>query len=396
MAELEGVNISRLQGGLGRTNASTDNHVAYILAIPSAEAAVIAAVNNSGKGVVVASVYDAEQLGINASLDANNSVNIYEQIKEFFRLAPEGKLYLFNKIAEADFKAFIHGNPDIKGYGLHIDFTADPAPVLSDVIAAQQTIIDALATENRLLDFCVIGADNLATYTQDLFALQAPQVSVLAACMKSDGNTAMGSLLGMLAVRQVNENLGSVDIQNKPREKRGNISYPLTDTNSGQWLTSYLTDGQEVRLIDKSVLTGLIGKGYIAASSYQGFAGQYFTDSTTCIERASDYGNIENNRVWNKAARAIRESLLPYVKGVVKKDPTTGYIAATTAMRWQTVAEKALQTMQNNDEISGYEVFINREQVVNATNPVQIRAMVVMDGIVHKFDVSLGLTNSIN
>lgn len=396
MAELAGVNINRLQGGLGRTNVSTDNHIAYVIGIPVAESAVATAINNSGKGVVVTSVYEVEQLGINASFDANNDVDIHRQISEFFRLAPEATLYLFDKATETNLKGFINANKEIKGYGLHIKFSGETPPTLTTVISTQQNIVNALASENRLIDFVVIGADGLATYTQDLFALTAPQVSVLVACEKVNGVTAVGSLLGMIAVRQVNENVGSVDIQNKPREKRGSISYPLTDANLGVWLDAYLSNGTSVSISEKSVLTAIQTKGYILAASYEGFAGVYFDNSSTCIERASDYSQIENNRVWNKAARAIRMALLPKVKGVVKKDPTTGFIATTTAKQWQSSAESALNTLQVNDEISGFEVSIDHKQVVNSTSPVQVKALVVMDGIVHEFEVSLGLTNSIN
>lgn len=396
MAELSGVHINRLQGGLGRTNASTDNHIGYIIDVPVAETAVTTAINNGGKGVVITSLYEAEQLGINAAFDANNNVKVHNQITEFFRLAPEATLYLFNKVVEADLKGFINANKEIKGYGVHVDFSAETPPNITTSISTHQNLINALATENRLLDFVIIGADGLSTYTEDLFALNAPQVSVLVACKDADGITAVGSFLGMLAVRQVNENVGSVDIQNKPREKRGSISYPLTDVNLGIWLDAYLSNGTSITLTDKSAMTAMQTKGYILAASYEGFAGFYFDNSSTCIERASDYSQIENNRVWNKAARAIRMALLPKVKGVVKKDPTTGFIAPTTAKGWQAVAENALNTLQTNDEISGYEVLIDHKQVVNSSSPVQVKALVVMDGIVHEFEVSLGLTNSIN
>ncbi len=52
--------------------------------------------------------------------------------------------------------------------------------------------------------------------------------------------------------------------------------------------------------------------------------------------------------------------------------------------------------MVANDEISGFNVYINPQQVVNSTQAVKIKASVVMDGIVHEFEVALGLTNSIN
>src|SRR5690554_2126992 len=96
MAQLEGVHIEKLQGGLQRLAEGTDNHVAYMIELPAGD--VKTAINNNGKGVVLNSVFDAEQLGINESFDANNSLNLYDQIVEFFRLAPDAALYLFDTI----------------------------------------------------------------------------------------------------------------------------------------------------------------------------------------------------------------------------------------------------------------------------------------------------------
>ena len=200
----------------------------------------------------------------------------------------------------------------------------------------------------------------------------------------------------MLAVRKVNENAGSVDIQNKPLEKRGSSDYTLTDKNKGLWVNPKLTGGATISSLTKAQLTDLENKGYIYAASYEGYPGAFFTNSKTCISQASDYCFIENNRVWNKAARTLRIALLPEVKGVVKKNPTTGFIKSTTISRWTGIGNKALEQMVTNDEISGFDIYINPQQVVNSTQPVKIKASVVMDGIVHEFEVALGLTNSIN
>ncbi|MGH2624856.1 MAG: DUF2586 family protein, partial [Sphingobacterium sp.] len=199
----------------------------------------------------------------------------------------------------------------------------------------------------------------------------------------------------MIAVRQVNENLASVNIQNKPVAARGARDYTLTDPNKSLWLQAYLTDGTLVSSLTAAEFTDLDNKGYIAAASYQGYPGVFFTGSHTAIDSASDFAYIENNRVWNKAARIVRAVLIPEVKGVVKKDPVTGFIRSTTASRWTALVNKALEQMIIKDEISGFEVIIDHKQVVNSTEPVRVRAMVVADGIVHEFEIALGLTNSI-
>lgn len=391
---MKGVNVQKLQGGLGRTNGNKDNHVALICSdIPVGDIAT--AVNNNGKGVVLKSPYDAEVLGINESFDANEEIKVYSAIVEFFRLAPEGTLYLFNLNGAQYLKAFLNSNKEIKGYGLNVDFAA-LAPNLVSQVAAHQNIVDEFAAENRLIDFVVIGMNRLNDFNTNLSGLNAANVSVCVACEDDTGTVSIGSVLGMIAIRKVNENMASVDIQQKPRLKRGTIDYTLTDSTLGKWQSAFLSDGREISTVTNSELRdNIIANGYIVVAGYEGYAGMFFENSYTCIDRASDFAFIENNRTWNKAARLVRTTLLPKVKGVVKKNPSTGFIASTTVSYWKQLLNKALETMVVADEISGYEVDIDPEQIVNSTSPVTVKVSVVADGIVHEFDVAIGLTNSI-
>ncbi|GLB51707.1 hypothetical protein NBRC110019_07460 [Neptunitalea chrysea] len=393
MAKLDGVNIEKLQGGLQRLANGTDNHVGLIVIGMPADA-VATAVNNGGKGVAITAVYDAEQLGINESYDANNSLTLHQDITEFFRLAPEATLYLFNSDVVADIQAFISQNKEVKGYGIYMTYDSE-TPNLVTTINGQQTIINGFAAQNRLLDFALIGANGLDDYTEDLRALDAPNTSVLVGCAANDGITALGAALGMLAVRGVYENLGSVDIESKPLAYRGNESYPLTDDTEAVWLNAYLSDGNDIETVDNAVLQSIITNGYIAIAAYQEYPGYFIENSYTCVDEESDFAFIENNRVWNKAARIIRTTLLPRVKGVVKKDPQTGYIAATTAAYWKTLIDTKLDQMVANGEISGYETAIDNKQIVNSTAPVTVKVSIVANGIVHEFEVAVGLTNNI-
>ena len=394
MAELAGVKIEKLQGGLGRKNPSTDSHVALIIKA-TGNAALDAIISNAGKGLILTSLSQAESLGLTLSASANGASPFYEHISEFFRLAPEGTLYLFNNKTVANLLAFIKENKEIKGFGIVDDFGA--ATQEATIAQYQSGIINVLATENRLIDFGIIGWNNFnVANVSDLTELDAPQISVLVVGSGTSNFAAVGAFLGMLAVGKVNENAGSVDIQNKPLEKRGSSDYTLTDKNKGLWVNPKLTGGATISSLTKAQLTDLENKGYIYAASYEGYPGAFFTNSKTCISQASDYCFIENNRVWNKAARTLRIALLPEVKGVVKKNPTTGFIKSTTISRWTGIGNKALEQMVTNDEISGFDIYINPQQVVNSTQPVKIKASVVMDGIVHEFEVALGLTNSIN
>ena len=393
MGRLSGVITEKLQGGLNRLAIGTDNHLALICDfIPVGEIAT--AVNNSGKGIVLRSLYEAEVLGINASFDANNGCKLYEDIAEFFDFAPSATLYLFNKTVKADLKIFINHNKEIKGYGFAVDYNEE-TPNLVTTINAQQMIIDEFAVENRLIDFAIVGINNLPNFTQDLFTLDAPNVSLCAACSDDSGIIRVGSALGMLAARKINENLGSVNIENKPLAKRGTQDFPLTNDKKGTWLEAFLPNGDAVDSIEKTALNAILAKGYIIAAGYEGYAGFFFVNSYTCIARESDFAFIENNRTWNKAARIIRTTLLPEVKGRVKKDPETGFIASTTVGRWMSLVNKAVEKMVIDDEISGFEIFINEKQIVTDTAPAKVQATIVMDGIVHEFELAVGLTNNI-
>ena len=390
MGALVGVKIEKLQNGLNRKSPTTDGHIGMILAI-TAEA-LIPVVNNTGKGLVLTSLSQAEGLGLTESACVNAGDNWYEQISEFFRLAPDGTLYIFNSNVVANVTAWLKSNTEIKGFVI-----TSTTATLDATAIAMQLLVNNLALENRLIDYVIIGVEGYTTaFAFNPSERSEPAVSILVAASSGSSYPAVGAYAGMISVRMVNENVGSVDILKKPLHKRVTADYSLTDSILELWTEPKLTGGELISALTGNQLKLMDTQGIIFASTYEGYPGAFFSNSKTCISASSDYCFIENNRVWNKAARAIRMSLLPEVKGVVKKDPSTGFIKSTTVSRWTGIANKALEQMVIDDEISGFEVYINPSQIVNSTAPVKVTSKVVMDGIVHEFEVALGLTNSIN
>ncbi|UGU15211.1 DUF2586 domain-containing protein [Sinomicrobium kalidii] len=410
MAQLSGVIINRLEGGLGRRTANTDGVFALVSAMP------LASLNlEAHTAIKLIQVKDAEALGITPAYDANNGVLVHHQLSELFRLAPDVIVYLVGtEVGQTvsgvieDILPTIRRNKDIKGLGfIGFDDTLDTLPAALEGI--QASLVDELAAENRYIDLVLLegkgGAEAIdPTNIPSLRELAAPQCSVviaqdpeIAAIDEAYGNyAAVGAALGMLAVRRVNENLGSVNIQSKPRNRKGEQDYTLTDSAQNLWLSTALSDGTPTESLTKTDLKALNDKGYIYTASYEGYAGVFFSNSPTATTPDSDYAYIENNRVWNKAARLIRTTLIPEVRGVVKKDPQTGFIRSTTVSRWTGLLNAALERMEADDEISGFEVYIDPEQVVNDEAPVQVKAKIVADGIVHEFEIDLGLTNDIS
>lgn len=411
MAQLTGVSINKLEGGLGRRSDNTDSVFCLVSCMESESLNIK---NNSA--VKLLQLSDAEALGIDPGFDDQESILVHHHLSEIFRLAPDATVYLIAvkpgdptplkvKDCITDILPAIRANKEIKGIGF-IGFADTLTSIPTDIEDVETNLVAALANENRFVDFVLIEGKSSGTISvnglADLRTKNAAHCSVVIAQDPYiveigegayDNYAAVGSAMGMLAVRKINENIGSVNIKSKPRQKRGQADYPLT---SGKlWVKASLTDKTDIESLSKLDLTSLNDKGYIYAASYEGYAGVYFQNSPTATAKTSDFAYIENNRTWNKAARIIRQALIPVVKGTVKKDPQTGFIKGTTISYWEGLVNKALENMMADDEISGFDFYINPKQLVNDESPVTGKAQIVADGIVHEFEIDLGLTNNI-
>ena len=406
----KGVKINKQNGGLGRRNASTDAVMALVVGMPTTGTTV-----QLNKAYKLLQVSDAEALGVNASFDANNGLLAHNEVNDFFTYCPDGTLFLIPTTAgleasallqEAALKATIRSEKDIKSIGV-IGATSTVSTLINEVETVQ-AVVNAFALENNYIDAVILegkASDAALTISNypDLRAEKAPNVSVsiaqdLAVASLDAAyakNASVGAVLGMLAVRQVNENLGSVDILNKPDGSKGNEDYPLTVLGTDRFAAAALSDGTPFDNLTPPEVKELTSKGYIFAGAFNGYGGIFFNGSPTCVEKASDYAYIENNRVWNKAARLIRITLIPKVKGVVKKDPTTGFIKATTISAWQGLLNKAMETMVIDNEISGFDFYINPQQTLTEDSPLKIEGNIVIDSIVFEFEFDLGLTDKL-
>ena len=75
MAQLTGVSVNRLEGGLGRKPTTTDNVVALVACMPvqGTELAY-------GRAEKLLQLRDAQRLGVNANFDAAHSVLIHHHL----------------------------------------------------------------------------------------------------------------------------------------------------------------------------------------------------------------------------------------------------------------------------------------------------------------------------
>lgn len=406
MGQFDGVTVNQLNGGLDRRTPTNDG--TSLLVIENAPAATGLVVNTVQKLLALS---NAEALGVTAAFDDANSILAHYHIDEFFRLSPNEALYIVladNTFTDADLTAIIRANTDIKLVGI---VRNDKTPIVdfSAYLGGYQNIADTLKAEHILIDSFLIegnvydAATAVGSYP-DLRAESAPAVSVVisqdpvirALKVAYEGFTSIGTALGALSVRRVNENLGSVDVENKPNYAKGQRTYPITNAGRNRFTGAVLQNGVDVNTLTATEKEALTAKGYIFAGSYVGLAGLYFSSSPTCTLASSDYAFIENNRIWNKAARGMRQALLPRVKSNVLKDPETGNIRATEAKELELIGQRPLTQMEADEEISGSKVYIDPAQQVDNNTPLKAKAQVVANGILHDIEIDLGLTNKVD
>lgn len=396
----DGVIINKGQGGLNRSETSTDAVMALV-------AFVNDPLTNAPEEVIeLTSVLAAEALGFDAAYDANKAILLHYHIAEFFRLAPNGTLKLIvTEIAtakaffeSATAKALIRANTDIKRIGFVYNADGFALDMVTEINACQLFInelfldkiyLNGIYLEARNVSKAAISRRTLTAGKVSLVIAQDPAIASLDAAYAH--YAAVGSILGMRAARKVNENLGSVDIITKPNERKGEQTYPLTDSLRGLWLSAALSDGTLVSSLTNVEKNTLTANGYIYAGSFQGFAGVYLNGEPTCIAISSDYSTGENNGVWDKAALGIRNALLPKVRGWFQRNPTTGKLKDTAITDLENIGKKPLQAMLVAAEISGFDLVIPAGQNPNDQTPLLVKTTVTLGAIIHTFEVDLSL-----
>jgi hypothetical protein len=403
-----GININRLTGGLNRKNPTEDG--VCVLVIGGAVAATDLALKTA---VEFLSIENAEAVGITPSFDDTNSILAHHHIDEFFRVSPNGNLFVVlddDTLTTAELTAIVKANATIKNIGFvrNAEKVTVPPLDMAVLVAGYQTMVSELRAENRNISNVLVegGEFTLATLISayvDARTYDSGNVSVVISqdpiirALKSEYETyaSVGTALGGISVRGVHENLGSVDIEKKPSAYKGNANYQLTDVARKRWLSAVLQDGKAISDLSPADIKALNDKGYIFVGNYNGYDGFYFNDSHTCIEKASDYSRIENNRVWDKGADLARKALLPRVKSNLLKDPVTGFIRENEATELEVIATNAINQMLSAGEISGHAVYVNPEQDISNDTPLNVKGQLVFNNIIHEMSFDLGLTNKL-
>ena len=156
-----------------------------------------------------------------------------------------------------------------------------------------------------------------------------------------------------------------------------------------------LSDGTEVRNIDKAWLEKLDAARFLFLTPIVGVSGSYWNDSHNMDAAISDYNAIELVRTMDKACRGIRTYLTPELGGNVYIEASTGKLQSYTVAHLETTANKALEDMEKAGELSGYQASVDPEQDVLATSTVEVVIKNVPVGVFRKIKVKIGYVKSL-
>lgn len=275
-----------------------------------------------------------------------------------------------------------------------IDLSTENAPI-SIVVCPNSAVVTTMEGTSKQIDLSKIPDCHIGARYVTVLLSQGLDTDVTAMQFANPNHTPVGTVgacLGCIAAAYVHESFAWVN-------KFNLIGYfPDIEMGFGDVTEAdgKLTSTLKYSSLNKVQLDTLDDKGYVFLCKYSGLeSGVFFSKDQTCANSNSDYRTIARNRTIHKSRRAVRNALLPYVNSPLKVDPSTGYLSAAKITTFQNIVADVLTTMQNNEEISGFSVTIDKNQNVLKTDTLIIKYSLVPIGVATKIDVveGLALTN---
>lgn len=425
MASLKGVNIVR--GALGPNTLGNADSICGLLATGVA----VAADNTKGilgialgQTVELHSAREAEAYGIDQTYDTDNRVRVYRHISEFFRMAGDGStlfLMLYTG-TPTDALGDTYGKKmiaDAQGSirVLAVAYTPAQAGAAVDgldgdvraAITVAQTFYEWTYETFRPCQIVLEGRDFSAqngTGALDLRGLEDLNQNVISAykvslCIGQDYNYAhgldavgkkmadVGTLLGSIASKKVNENIAEVATGN------------LTNVMKGLWTKAALSNHETIADWDNE-LEKLDDKGYIFAISYAGYPGLYWNNDHTCTPIIKDSDGFFNEysisygRTHDKAVRDLRTKLLPSVKSTQPVDASTGLLPKAIVTYFEKLGDEVFDSMAGKGLISNGKTTVDGESnLLVSPRVLKVQFVIVPTGQIDEIKGTINLKTSI-
>ena len=308
-----------------------------------------------------------------------NQLGVWTEQSLWKQTDPEAETYSIDLVTDLQSKAASLADENAP---LSILLCANSAVIATDEESVKKVELGKIPT-------CVINARFVSVLLGQGLDADVSAMQLANQNLTPTGN--IGAALGCIASASVQESFAWVNKFNLigyfPDIEMGFGDVTL---NSESKLTSTL----KYSSLNKIQLDDLDDKGYIFLCKYSGLeSGVFFSKDQTCSN--GDYRTVARNRTIHKSRRAVRNALLPYVNSPLKVDPSTGYLSSAKITMFQNIVSDILTTMQNNEEISGFSVTIDKNQNVLKNDTLIIKYSLVPVGVASRIEVveGLALTN---
>ena len=308
-----------------------------------------------------------------------NQLGVWTEQSLWKQTDPEAETYSIDLVTDLQSKAASLADENAP---LSILLCANSAVIATDEESVKKVELGKIPT-------CVINARFVSVLLGQGLDADVSAMQLANQNLTPIGN--IGAALGCIASASVQESFAWVNKFNLigyfPDIEMGFGDVTL---NSESKLTSTL----KYSSLNKIQLDDLDDKGYIFLCKYSGLeSGVFFSKDQTCSN--GDYRTVARNRTIHKSRRAVRNALLPYVNSPLKVDPSTGYLSSAKITMFQNLVSDILTTMQNNEEISGFSVTIDKNQNVLKNDTLIIKYSLVPVGVASRIEVveGLALTN---
>ena len=308
-----------------------------------------------------------------------NQLGVWTEQSLWKQTDPEAETYSIDLVTDLQSKAASLADENAP---LSILLCANSAVIATDEESVKKVELGKIPT-------CVINARFVSVLLGQGLDADVSAMQLANQNLTPIGN--IGAALGCIASASVQESFAWVNKFNLigyfPDIEMGFGDVTL---NSESKLTSTL----KYSSLNKIQLDDLDDKGYIFLCKYSGLeSGVFFSKDQTCSN--GDYRTVARNRTIHKSRRAVRNALLPYVNSPLKVDPSTGYLSSAKITMFQNIVSDILTTMQNNEEISGFSVTIDKNQNILKNDTLIIKYSLVPVGVASRIEVveGLALTN---
>lgn len=426
-----GPQIIKGDGALGARAASDDNILGLVISAPlptlgggggSDSTADDDYYTTYGTSVKLIQASDADALGLDASYDANKSVLVRYHIDEFFRLNPQGTLWLMlvaqtvtlaqmcDKVNAYVQKLVSDSDKKVKTIGVVRNPANGYTPTITDgidvdvtnAVVKAQALVDAWRVNNIFVDMIVIEGRSMSLTASQWINLRSLLCANIHVCALQDndianldaafaGHAAVGTVLGGIGVRRVEEDLGSVNAENNPDS--GAANFPINNAADGLWINPGISSGKLMKDMTAPEVALLKTNGFVFADSYPEYPGVYFSGSPACTDLSSDYAYGVNTRVWNKGARKAVFKLTPKFNSKVQL--IGGKIKATTIFSWESDVNNSndgLGSLVSDGYCTKAKTSIDPNQDVFGTSKVVVKMSITPYGYSRVIEGELGFS----